>query len=118
MTARGRRSSAPPSGISAGAWMEVPVDSRLITAIEVVVGVPAALVAYIWLTERIVTLAPDRWQPRIRPWLWLGPALGFLGLFLIYPTVRTIIRSLYGKNEIRQKFVGLDNYKWFFTNKD
>jgi len=94
------------------------VDSRLITAIQVVVGVPVLLVAYIWGTERLVSLAPDRWQPRIRPWLWLGPALAFLGLFLIYPTVRTIIRSLYGKNEIKQTFVGLKNYEWFFTNKD
>jgi alpha-glucoside transport system permease protein len=93
------------------------VDSRLITAIQVVVGVPVLLVAYIWGTERLVSLAPDRWQPRIRPWLWLGPALAFLGLFLIYPTVRTIIRSLYGKNEVKQVFVGLDNYEWFFTSK-
>ena len=94
------------------------MDSRLITAIQVVVGVPAVLVAYIWGTERLVTLLPDRWQPRIRPWLWLGPALAFLGLFLIYPTVRTIIRSLYGKSELKQTFVGLKNYEWFFTNKD
>jgi alpha-glucoside transport system permease protein len=94
------------------------VDSRLITAIQVVVGVPVALVVYIWGTERLVTLLPDRWQPRIRPWLWLGPALAFLGLFLIYPTVRTIIRSFYGKSELKQTFVGLKNYEWFFTSKD
>ena len=34
------------------------MDSRLVTAIEVVVGVPAVLVGYIWLTERLVTLRP------------------------------------------------------------
>jgi alpha-glucoside transport system permease protein len=94
------------------------VDSRLITAIEVVVGVPAALVLYIWGTERLVTLAPLRWQPRIRPWLWLVPAFGFLGFFLLYPAVRTIIRSLQSKSELNPKFVGLANYKWFFTNRD
>ena len=77
------------------------MDSRLITAIEVVVGVPAVLIAYIWVTERLVTLLPDRWQPRVRPWLWLAPALGFLGFFLIYPTVRTIIRSLQSKNPLQ-----------------
>jgi len=94
------------------------MDSRLLTAVEVVVGVPLALVAYIWLTERLVTLAPDRWQPRLRPWLWLAPALAFLGFFLVYPTVRTIIRSLYAKSELKPKFIGFDNYKWFFTNSD
>jgi alpha-glucoside transport system permease protein len=94
------------------------VDSRLITAIEVVVGVPTVLVLYIWGTERLVTLAPQRWQPRIRPWLWLAPAFGFLGFFLLYPAVRTVIRSLQSKSELNPKFVGLANYKWFFTNSD
>jgi len=94
------------------------MDSRLITAIEVVVGVPAVLIAYIWGTERLVTLLPDRWQRRARPWLWLVPALLFLGLFLVYPTVRTIVRSFFSKSELSPKFVGLKNYQWFLTNGD
>jgi len=94
------------------------MDSRLITAIEVVVGVPAVLIVYIWGTERVVTLLPDRWQRRARPWLWLVPALLFLGLFLVYPTVRTIVRSFFSKSELSPRFVGLKNYQWFFTNND
>jgi alpha-glucoside transport system permease protein len=94
------------------------VDPRIVTAIEVVVGVPAILVAYIWGTERLVILIPQRWQGRLRPWLWLAPAFGFLGLFLVYPTVKTVIRSLQGKSELNPKFVGLANYRWFFTNGD
>ncbi len=94
------------------------MDSRLLTAIEVIVGVPAVLIAYTWLTERLVTLLPQRRQNRIRPWFWIAPALAFLGFFLVYPTVRTIIRSLYNKNELHPKFVGLANYTWFFTNSD
>lgn len=90
--------------------------SSLITAGEVVVGVPAVMIGYIVLTERFVSRTGDRRQQLIRPWLWIGPALGFLGFFLIYPTIRTIIRSLYNKNELDPKFVGLDNYVWFFTN--
>jgi alpha-glucoside transport system permease protein len=90
----------------------------LITAVEVVVGVPAVLILYIWGTERLVTLLPGQWGRRIRPWLWLAPALGFLGFFLVYPTIRTIIRSTQGKSELKLKFVGLDNYRWFFTNAD
>jgi alpha-glucoside transport system permease protein len=94
------------------------VDSRLITAVQVVVGVPAVLIAYVWLAERLLGATSHRWQRRARPWLWLAPALGFLGFFLVYPTIRTIVRSLYGKNELNQEFVGLDNYRWFFTNSD
>jgi alpha-glucoside transport system permease protein len=94
------------------------MGSQLVTAIEVVVGVPAVLVLYIWGTERLVTALPGLWGRRVRPWLWIGPALVFLGFFLIYPTVRTAIRSLQSKSELKPKFVGLDNYKWFFTNSD
>ena len=94
------------------------MDSRLITAFEVLVGVPAVLIAYIWLTERLVTLAPPGTQRRLRPWLWLLPALAFLGFFLVYPTIRTIYRSLQGKSELKPTFVGLKNYQWFFTNGD
>ena len=94
------------------------MGSQVLTAIEVVVGVPAVLVLYIWGTERLVMRLPESSAGRIRPWLWIGPALGFLGFFLLYPTVRTAIRSLQGKSELKPKFVGLDNYVWFFTNSD
>lgn len=94
------------------------MDSRLVTAIEVVVGVPAVLVAYIWGTERLLSFTSERWRRRVRPWLWLLPALGFLSFFLIYPTVRTIIRSFQSKSELDLQWVGLANYRWFFTNSD
>lgn len=94
------------------------MDSRLVTAIEVVIGVPAALILYIWLTERVMTWVPERWRPRARPWLWLLPALGFLGLFLVYPTIRTVIRSFQSKSPLDPHWVGFDNYKWFFTSSD
>jgi alpha-glucoside transport system permease protein len=90
------------------------MDPRLITAIIVVVGVPAVLVGYIWLTERVLSLVGQRAQPRLRPWLWLAPALGFLIVFLVYPTIGTLIRSF--QDKAGTNFVGLDNYAWFFTN--
>jgi alpha-glucoside transport system permease protein len=94
------------------------MDSRLITAVEVVVGVPAVLIVYVWVTERVLAAAADRWRRRLRPWLWIAPALAFLGLFLVYPTIRTVIRSLQTKSEANPRFAGLDNYRWFFTNDD
>jgi alpha-glucoside transport system permease protein len=92
------------------------LSSQLLTALEAVVGVPLVLVGYIWLTERVVTAASPRWQKWIRPWFWLVPALAFLGFFLVYPTIRTIIRSFQSKSSLHPTWVGLANYKWFFTN--
>ena len=90
------------------------MDPRLTTAVIVVVGVPAVLVGYILATEQVLRVFPQRAQPRIRPWLWLLPALAFLFVFLIYPTIGTFVRSL--QNEAGTQFIGLANYAWFFGN--
>jgi alpha-glucoside transport system permease protein len=78
--------------------------------------VPGVLVGYIWGTEQLLRLFPEHLKPKVRPWLWLAPALGFLGLFLVYPTIGTIIRSL--QDKLGKAWVGLDNYAWFFGTED
>ena len=90
------------------------MDSRLLTMLVVIVGVPAVLFGYIILTEVVLRVFPERIKPRVRPWLWLFPALTFLFVFLIYPTIGTFVRSF--QNKGGTSFVGLDNYIWFFTN--
>ncbi|MDP9271177.1 MAG: sugar ABC transporter permease [Chloroflexota bacterium] len=92
------------------------MSDKVITAAIVVVGVPAVLVGYIWATEQVLRLVPERGKGRLRPWLWLAPAFAFLGLFLVYPTIGTIISSF--QNTFGTKWVGLSNYAWFFTNGD
>ena len=75
------------------------MDPRLGTAIMVVVGVPAVLVGYIYATEiGCCGSRPERLQ---RP----APAVAvarcrrslFLVVFLVYPTIGTIIRSFQDK---------------------
>jgi alpha-glucoside transport system permease protein len=88
------------------------MDDQLVTAAIVVLGVPAALVGYILLTERLIQALPERRQGRIRPWFWIAPALAFLIVFLIYPTINTLALSF--QDAASRNFVGLDNYVWFF----
>ena len=90
------------------------MDPRLVTAVIVVLGVPSVLIGYIWLTERFLGLLGQRARPRLRPWLWLAPALAFLVVFLVYPSIGSLIRSF--QNAAGTKFVGLDNYAWFFND--
>lgn len=92
------------------------MTDKLINAVIVVVAVPGVLIGYIWATEQVLRLFSERLKPRVRPWLWLAPALAFLALFLVYPMIGTILRSFQdnpGKN-----FVGLDNFAWFFGSPD
>ncbi len=94
------------------------MDSRLVTAIIVIVAVPATLIGYILVVERALRFFPDRLQPRLRPWLWLLPALALLTLFLVYPTIATAVRSLQDKNIANPQFIGLANYQYFFSTGD
>src|SRR2546422_7903641 len=103
-----RRSSPVPT------WRHA-MDPRIGTALIVLVGVPAVLVGYIYGTELLLRVAPERLKPRIRPWLWLFPALAFLFVFLIYPTIGTVIRSF--RDKLDESFVGFDNYGRFLSDE-
>ena len=59
--------------------------------------------------------------PGRRPWgrwliagAFLAPAALFLGVWIIYPTISTIIRSFYDRDG--SNFVGWDNYRELFTS--
>src|SRR3954467_15233171 len=56
-----------------------------------------------------------RRRERLVPLLFLAPALIFLLVWLVYPTIRTIIRSFFGRDG--GDFVGLNNYKDLFTTE-
>jgi alpha-glucoside transport system permease protein len=77
-------------------------------AVIVVVGVPAITVLYALGTERVLQLIPERRRAGLRPWLWLLPGFAFLIVFLVYPTVQTIVLSLLDRRS--ESFVGADNY--------
>src|SRR3954471_734152 len=89
---------------------------RIVQAIVTVVAGPIVVVGHILLVEAIVRRLPRRAAGRIRPWLWVAPALVFVGVFLVYPTIATVIRSFY--NRKGDAFIGLDNYAWFFGRND
>lgn len=52
----------------------------------------------------------------IRPWLFLGPALFFLGLYLVYPVFDSLMLSFHDRNG--EEFVGLANYQWLFQDNE
>jgi alpha-glucoside transport system permease protein len=91
------------------------MDVRLITAIVAVVGVPLLLVGYIQLGEWLLSRLPPRIARRMRPYVWVFPAVAFATVFMVLPTINTIIISF---QNARGEPVGLDNYVFFFTNPE
>ena len=75
--------------------------------IAIVAGVGASLALYFllnWLVERL----PPKWEERIKPFVFIGPAFAAITLFLLYPTVRTVLLSF--ANRDSTEFIGLSNY--------
>jgi alpha-glucoside transport system permease protein len=78
-----------------------------VSLVVVIVGVPAVLAAYIVGSEYLVRLLPDRMRGRVRPWIWVGPALLFVTGFLVLPAIGTFIQSF---ENSAGDWVGLRNY--------
>src|SRR5213596_2077528 len=87
---------------------------QLPTLAVVIVGVPAVLAGYIVGMEFLVRRLPEETRPSVRPWIWVGPALVFVTIFLVYPAIDTIRISMLDK--YGQQFIGLDNYGWVLSD--
>lgn len=94
--------------------------SQLIFAVGAMVVGVGVCVLYFWSSNMLLDA---RFRPRgpnasrnirranaIRPWLFLGPAVLLLSVYLIYPVVNSLWLSLHGPTG--QEFVGAQNYIW------
>ncbi|MFA7415768.1 MAG: sugar ABC transporter permease [Rhizobium sp.] len=52
----------------------------------------------------------------VRPWLFLGPALISLSIYLVYPVFSSVAYSVFDRSGTR--FVGLSNYRWMFFDRE
>src|SRR6476661_6439529 len=68
------------------------IAKLILAAIALAVGVGGIWLLYIGVGS-LVSLLPPRWRDRILPWVFVGPALALLGVFLLYPAAGTIFRS-------------------------
>jgi alpha-glucoside transport system permease protein len=81
--------------------------------ISIIAGVGGALILY-YLLNKLAEALPGRWEDRIKPYLFLLPALAAIGLFLIYPAIQTIMYSF--ANRDSTAWVGLTNYTDLLTS--
>ena len=85
----------------------------VVVGVAIVVGV-VGIFALFWSMDQIVDWLPASWRESFRPYVFVGPALAILSIFMIYPVFNTILISL--KDQLGQEFVGLENYKFVFTD--
>ncbi len=89
---------------------------RVINALLAIVGgVGAALLLY-YVLNLLVERLPDKWEERLKPYVFIGPAGLMISLFLVYPAVRTFILSF--ANAQSTAWVGLENYTDLLGSSD
>lgn len=85
-----------------------------IVAIALVIGVGGVFALY-WVMNFSIDHLPERYRTRVRPWAFVGPALAFLALYLVYPAINTVVLSFQNANS--SEFVGFENYAFVFTDE-
>ncbi len=86
----------------------------IVVGVAIVVGV-GGVFGLFWAMDRAVNLLPASYREGVRPYVYVGPALVILAVFLVYPVINTFIISFKDANS--QSFVGLDNYEFVFTDE-
>jgi len=105
------------------------MTAQIVSAIVTVLIGVGGCVVYFWGANRLLDLvfpargvsgatAIDnlRRQGYIRPWLFIGPALIVLSVYLIYPVIATFYYSFHDRGG--QNFVGLSNYSWALGDRE
>jgi alpha-glucoside transport system permease protein len=97
-------------------FMRNPQSNRLaVVAVAILIGVGGVFFLF-WALNKLVDLMPERIREHFRPYVFVGPALVLLVVFLVYPVFNTILISFKDANS--QEFVGLENYQFLFTDED
>ncbi len=90
-------------------------NKLIVGLVALIVGVGGVWALYIGANYMIEQL-PIRMRDALRPYLFVGPAMVILTVFLVYPALNTIYISFLDARS--NNFVGLDNYMFAFTDPD
>ena len=86
-------------------------EKALTALITVVVGIGAALALY-WLLNKLAELLPEKWEARVKPYLYVAPAFLAIVLYLVYPAILTTINAF--KDRSSTEWVGFENFTELF----
>jgi alpha-glucoside transport system permease protein len=89
--------------------------SKVITGVIALIAGLGGSILLFWALDRVLNRFPKKWEQRLRPYAFIGPALFLVGVYLVYPAIRTIYESFL--DDQSEKFVGFDNYQALAEDK-
>jgi alpha-glucoside transport system permease protein len=89
-------------------WMrDTEVNRGLFVLAALAIGVGGVFALFL-LLDRFTDALPLRHQETVRPWMFVGPALVLLAIFLLYPAIRTILLGF--QDQRGEEWIGAANF--------
>lgn len=93
------------------------MSDLLFAIIAVIIGIAGTMAVY-WLLNALVVRLPRNIGDAIQPWVFVGPVVVLISLFLVYPAVQTVRLSFMDEDIVgNATWVGLDNFKALFAEE-
>jgi alpha-glucoside transport system permease protein len=87
---------------------------KLINGLLAILAGVGGIIVLFWVLNQLVERLPPKWEHRLKPYVFVGPAIAVLGLFLVFPAIRTLYVSFLDNRS--EEFVGLQNYQALATD--
>jgi len=89
---------------------------KVINAILAILGGVLGSLLLFYVMNKVAERLPRKWEARVKPYVFVGPAVVLIGFFLIYPAIRTIVFSF--ANRTSTEFIGISNYTDLLSSGD
>jgi len=87
---------------------------KILNAVIAIIGGIGGAIIIFWILNKLAESLKGRWEDRVKPWMFAGPAILAIAVYLIYPAVVTVQYSF--ANADTTAYVGLQNYIDLFTD--
>jgi len=87
---------------------------KILNAMIAIIGGIGGAVIIFWILNKLAESLNARWEARVKPWMFAGPAILAISVYLIYPAVVTIEYSF--ANADSTAYIGFQNYIDLFTD--
>lgn len=88
---------------------------KILNAVIAIIGGIGGAMILFWILNKLAESLKGRWEDRVKPWVFAGPAILAIGVYLIYPAVTTIQLSF--ANDQTTAYVGIQNYIDLLSDK-
>jgi len=87
---------------------------KVVNAVIAILGGIGGAIIIFWILNKLAESLKGRWEDRVKPWMFAGPAILAIAVYLIYPAIVTIQYSF--ANEDSTQYVGFKNYTDLLTD--